>query len=466
MTRKLLLAALALSLSFSALPTQAEELPLKNPGFEENLDGWVNLEKGTPMSSVAPDAAREGQLGLRVDDSDSSQGSSLVSNRLAATPGQTYKITFYARTGGKNKGAVYLRFLDADKKIVNPDKVPSVAIDKSGDIWEEYTLEAIAPEGTRFLAVWVHTWSGATGVIDFDDFKVEQTDAAAVTPPPATTPANPPAKPNDQTGATSAAKSRREKPAMIVLKLDDLKAGQGGKPAAAWDRVLEILKAREIKGSFGIIVETLDSDKVNYTQWLKDTQATGLVEFWFHGWDHAVREENGVKIGEFVGRPYEEQKERFTKSITLMREKTGITLSTFGPPGGGSTGGFDEATIRVMADVPEMRTWLYPQPMDDKGRALQTGGKVTVLDRVWQVNIEQPLFVPSAEKLEAGYRKFPARDYFVLQGHPTHWKEEGFAEFEKMLDYLKQEGAVFVTPTECAEALAKNTATDPQLGAR
>jgi peptidoglycan/xylan/chitin deacetylase (PgdA/CDA1 family) len=464
MNRLFSLAAAAFALS--SLPLSAEELPLKNPGFEDLLDGWVLLEKDmpTPMSSASPDAAREGSSGLRVEDNDNKLGSSLVSGRLPAKPGHTYRVTFHARSATKGKGGVYLRFHDAGKKIINGEKLPMVGIDKSGGEWQEYTLEAVAPEGTETLAVWVHTWSGATGTIDFDDFLVELVeDAAVVTPPPANAPAE--AKPAAEDKA-AAANAQREKPAMIVLKLDDLKAGNSGNPPPAWDRVLEILKKRNLKGSFGIIVNSLEADKPKYVEWLKNTQDTGLIEFWFHGWDHGVRDEGGVKLGEFSMRPYEEQKERFVKSIALMKEKTGITLSTFGPPGGGSKGGFDTATFQVMVEVPEMKTWLYPQPMDEPGQKLQDAGKVTVLDRAWPVNIEQPLFTPSSEKLISGYRRFPKRDYFVLQGHPTHWKEEGFAEFEKMLDFLTAEGATFVTPTECAAAVRNSSPSTSKLGAR
>lgn len=450
MTRKFLPLLLVLA-GLSGLG--AVPLPLANPGFEDGLQGWILLEKDMPqpMSSASPEAAREGSMGLRVDDMDKKLGSSLASQPLPAEPGRTYRLDFFARTNGGNKGAVYLRFHDARKKIIDSDKLPNVAIDKGGD-WQHYSLQAVAPENAVSVAVWVHSWSGATGIIDFDDFTLEQVDGAAAVPPSAV----PPQTEIQPGPAASVAKTVavREKPAMIVIKADDLKLSQGGRIPPAWMRLLDILKARHLKAGFGIICNSLEGDSPHYIQWIKDAQATGLIEFWFHGYTHDVRTENGVECAEFVGRPYEDQKQRFDRSLKLFEDRTGVAFQTFGPPGGGRAGSFDETTVRVMADVPAMKIWLYPQPLDDAGRRLQAAGKVAILDRVWQVNIEQPLFKPNAGAFITGYHKFPARDYFVIQGHPGKWTDEGFAEFEKILDFLVAQNAVFVTPAECARAVA------------
>jgi peptidoglycan/xylan/chitin deacetylase (PgdA/CDA1 family) len=433
----------------SMAPSSA--LPLANPGFEQGLEGWILLEKDfpEPMTSVTADAAREGAAGLRVDDTDRTKGSSLVSQPLPALPGKTYRLSFHGRAAAGKKAAVYLRFQDASRKVIDAQNLPSVAVEKSGG-WERYTLDAVAPEEAATVAIWVHSWSGATGITDFDDFTLDEVEGGAqASPPPA---ASKPASP---------APGEREKPPMIVLKLDDLSVGQSGRMPNAWQRVLDILKARQIKGSIGIICDSLAAGGPQYCEWIKTAQQTGLVEFWFHGQDHVARTENNTELAEFVGRSYEEQKSRFDASLKLSQEKLGFTLHTFGPPGGGKSGSFDEATFRVMADVPDMKVWLYPQPIDDQGRQLEAQGKVTVLDRVWQVNLEQPLFVPSAEKLIQGFVKFPQRKYFVLQGHPAHWKEEGFAEFEKILDFLQQQNAEFVTPSECAAKISRQTAANP-----
>ena len=432
----------------SATALAGEQLPLKNPGFEEGLDGWILLEQDLPkpMTSVDSVSAHSGSAGLRVNDQDKQKGSSLVSQPLPAEPGRTYRVHFFARASADDKGAVYLRFYDANRKILNLENLPKAQLTASTD-WKKYDFDAVSPDETVSLGIWIHTWTGATGVMEVDDFSVEVSDgkpSASATPPVSVTPV---------ASSSVLSATKRDNPAMIVLKLDDLKPDSSGNPPEAWNRVLSLFKARKIKGGFGLICDSLQSNPSAFIQWLKDVQASGAVEIWFHGLNHDVHTENGQEFAEFSGRPYDEQKRRFEESIRLVREKTGIELQAFGPPGGGKGESFDAETVRVMADVPEMKVWLYPQPLDDIGRQLETGGRITILDRVWQANIEQPLFKPNAEKLVEGYQKNPARRYFVLQGHPAHWNEEGFAQFEKILDFLTAQGAVFVTPSECATVL-------------
>jgi len=170
---------------------------------------------------------------------------------------------------------------------------------------------------------------------------------------------------------------------------------------------------------------------------------------------------DGVDYSEFTGRPYDEQKAHFDKALKLAEDKLGFTLHAFGPPGGGTKGLTDANTIKVMTDVPAMKVWLYPQPIDGAGQELAAKGKVTILDRVWAANIENPLFVPSLAKLQAGYEKSAAqRKYFVLQGHPTHWNDEGWDQFVKICEYLQAKGCVFMAPSEYVESVSKKNPSD------
>ena len=71
------------------------------------------------------------------------------------------------------------------------------------------------------------------------------------------------------------------------------------------------------------------------------------------------------------------------------------------------------------------------------------------------MNIEHPLFKPSAEEFEKGYAKFAGeREYFVIQGHPQHWTDEGFAEFVKIVDFATAQGCAFVLASEYAASRA------------
>ncbi|HEY9250723.1 MAG TPA: DUF2334 domain-containing protein, partial [Rariglobus sp.] len=244
-------------------------------------------------------------------------------------------------------------------------------------------------------------------------------------------------------------------PVMIVLKLDDVRTGaNGGFNTARWSRVSSLMHERKIKYSLGLITKALSNDKSPLYTWLDEVKASGLAEVWFHGWDHGVREVEGVKYSEFSGRDYNDVKKRFDDSQALATAKLGAPLAVFGPPGGGQNTHIDTTALRVLAETPHMRGILYPVPLDDAGRALEAGGKITVLDRDWEINIEHPLFAPNLERLK---RNFPTRSasrrYLVLQGHPAQWDDPRWDEFVRIIDYLSEQKIRFVTPSELIDTL-------------
>lgn len=231
----------------------------------------------------------------------------------------------------------------------------------------------------------------------------------------------------------------------VVLKLDDLNT-RGGSVPNTWRRVTTLARERNFKVSIGIICESFDYGNASYFDYIKTEHASGRVEFWFHGWDHKQWEENGVKLMEFKGTPYEHQKEHFVKAQTNAREKLGFAFTTFGSPFNAT----DTVTNRVLAEDTDIKIFLYGQPTD-----AGPSGKL-VLDRVGDVNIENPLFVPNAEKFIAGYRKHAAkRAYFVVQGHPAQWNDERWSEFVKIIDFLVENKIPILTPTELAATLSR-----------
>lgn len=245
-------------------------------------------------------------------------------------------------------------------------------------------------------------------------------------------------------------------PPVMILKLDDVSVKtKEAKPNARWVKVVDYVEQHGLVAGCGIVCNSLALDNDQYVDWLKAVNARGKVEFWFHGWDHQVHEEDGTKYNEFNHRAYDDQRQRFDKSLALAREKLGFALHTFGPGGGVGNGSFDATTAKVMADVPDMKVWLYPQPLDKVGKELVAGGKVTILDRVWAVNLEGAVGKPDLQKLKDGLAKNPGRPYYVLQGHPAMWDEARFAEFEKIIDYLKSLNVKFMTPSGYVDSLAK-----------
>lgn len=429
-----LLIAASLSASESALP---------NPGFEEGLTAWAVKDQ---MSGVSPEAAHSGKLGLRIKDDDASSGSSVMSAKLPVKPKQRVHLNFWARTK-ESFSSVYLWFYDDKGRVVKDaalksgDGLASAAITNADGDWHTYDIDGIAPDGAASVSVWIHTYSTSKGSVDLDDFVLSGIEADAK-----------PVIPAAEKVVDISKLPPRTKPPVIVIKVDDLRQVNGRVPLL-WVRFADAIKQRGIKASIGIICQTLEEATPEYAGWIKEQQASGRIEFWFHGYTHDVRKENGKDFGEFVGRDYDEQKRRFDLSEALAKDKLGFALQTFGPPGGAAPS-FDKTTVKVMADVPDMKVWLYPTPIDEPGKKLAAEGKVVILDRVFEVNLESAVGQPSYSRFITGYAKHPDREYFVLQGHTAQWGAPGrFDEALKIIDFLISQHARFVTPMELAEEL-------------
>lgn len=231
----------------------------------------------------------------------------------------------------------------------------------------------------------------------------------------------------------------RTAPPLIVIKADDLKRTQ-----PAWDRFMEIIDRRDIKGSIGIICDSLEKATPEYLQWIKTVREGGRIEFWNHGYDHKMVRppDKHYEQAEFNGPPYETQFDHLSRSQQLAQEKLGFAFETFGAPFNAT----DYNTVKALKALPDLKVWLYGNPATPAGKQ--------VLTRIPEVNIENPTFSPNLEKFIAGYRRHPEAAYFVIQGHPPQWDDARFAEFERILDFLQGEQAVFVTPAELAQRLA------------
>lgn len=235
-------------------------------------------------------------------------------------------------------------------------------------------------------------------------------------------------------------------PPAIVLKLDDL-AADGGDVPKAWKRLTDFALERRLKITIGVITQSLATARPAYIDYIKGLHHTGLVEFWFHGHDHKRWTENGREFQEFKGTPYDQQKDHFVRSQALAREKLGFAFTAFGAP----FNGYDDATLRVLAEDPSINVFLFGRPADQS----RLTGKV-VLERVSDVNIESPLFVPDANAFIAGYlRHAEGRRYYVIQGHPAQWDDARWAEFVKLVDYLQENRIPVLTAAELAASLAR-----------
>jgi len=254
----------------------------------------------------------------------------------------------------------------------------------------------------------------------------------------------------------------RQKPPVIILKLDDVSQKEGT-ILPSFRKMAAILEERKIKGSFGLIcavtwpgAQPLQESGQEYIDWVKKLHAGGLIEIWFHGWDHAAHTENGELYCEFNGRTLEEQKARIDRAQKLAAEKLGFAFKTFGPGGSSSKlPSMTNDTLRALSEDSSIRTVFYPKPLDDDAKKMNAEGKLVILDRVPGVSIERKVGEPDFQAMLKAYAKYPDRDYYVLQGHPNTWDDAKFAEVLKIIDFFIGQKAVFMTPTEFAATLRK-----------
>lgn len=227
---------------------------------------------------------------------------------------------------------------------------------------------------------------------------------------------------------------------LIMLKLDDLSRWSKDPKATApakWQRVADFVMAEEVKANFGIFAESLEGDCPVYVQWITDRAGSGRFEFWHHGYFNRFPADPKVeKQGEYINRSAEEQSATLRKAIDLVREKTGLTMRAFGPHGTA----IDDATYAALAGIPEIQAvWFYGP---HKGVTSST----VLIER--RAELEKPIFKPNPDNLKQNWEKLKTRDYLAIQGHPGSWDDQGFANFQEAVRFLKSQGCRFVTVSE------------------
>lgn len=222
----------------------------------------------------------------------------------------------------------------------------------------------------------------------------------------------------------------------VILKLDDLWC-KNDIVHPGWEMVVEFLNSQKVKGTIGLIGNSLEKDNPAYFEWIKKREQEGY-EIWNHGFCHCRIKENGTEIREFRGKELDEQSESIFRTQELAKEKLGITLHTFGAPYNST----DSFTSEVLEKNPDLKIWLYKETKAPTDKFL--------LNRIPEVNIEYPVHQPDFEKFKAGYEQFKTKPILIIQGHPRSWVEDKsrFEKFKKIILFLKKEGVIFTTPYE------------------
>ena len=165
---------LGLSLLLAGVMSAETVMDLKNGNFEKASEGWAHGK----MSTMTEQAAHGGKFGLRILDDSPTEGSSCRSDAMAVTAGRSYAVRFWARNPAR-RGAVgvYMQFFDGRNNMLNKPQNHNeviLPVPNTNNQWREYTLVGKAPEEAETLTIWIHSFNGATGQADFDDFKVSE----------------------------------------------------------------------------------------------------------------------------------------------------------------------------------------------------------------------------------------------------------------------------------------------------
>ncbi|MBR0277810.1 MAG: DUF2334 domain-containing protein [Clostridia bacterium] len=213
---------------------------------------------------------------------------------------------------------------------------------------------------------------------------------------------------------------------IIILKLDDLNTLHFDN----FIRIKGILDKHKIRAGFGFVAWRFfehDNPKA-YFEKIKEWHNEG-IEIWNHGFYHSKEE--------FHGSEYDYQKKVIKDTNTFLYDNTGIIMTAFGSPFNNS----DETTFKVIKnEFPQIKCVMFSEYFNNS--------KLCSLTQ--RINIEPKSGVADYDFFVNNFNTKTFDNYAVIQGHPGGWDEKSFENFEKTLEFLKDNKAEFVTPSECA----------------
>lgn len=209
----------------------------------------------------------------------------------------------------------------------------------------------------------------------------------------------------------------------IIMKYDDLSQDT----LADFSRVAEFSIYNNFPVSMGLIGLSLISDNIDYQdicrKWMNNN-----IELWNHGFFHTDEE--------FFTSSFEEQCKSIAETQRFMKEKIGKAATTFGSPHNNST----ETTIQALNKVAsEINNYLFAVDGTSSTKARQL---------LVRCNMETVTGNIDFNFFKKNYEILKDLPYMVIQGHPSFWKEKDFKLNEEIMDYLKKEGNIFITPSE------------------
>lgn len=236
---------------------------------------------------------------------------------------------------------------------------------------------------------------------------------------------------------TAASAAERPKP-VVIIKLDDLTTNT----VNGFQKAFDVIQKEGVKGGFGVIGNSLEDDgtKQAYYDKIKEWDKAG-IEIWHHGYSHTEPE--------YHGSDYDAQYESFNKTVTLLKEKCGITVTSFGSPFNNS----DAVTAQMIDEkFPQITNMMLSGDFGEKN----------ALRLPTRCDMEPATGKVSYDTFVTNYTKFQRSPYIVLQGHAGMWDEASLSDFQKIIAFLKDKNSTFMTPSEYTDYYREKQANPDQ----
>lgn len=206
----------------------------------------------------------------------------------------------------------------------------------------------------------------------------------------------------------------------IVLKFDDLNEDT----LPYFQSLRDHCKRLNISVCFGLIGISLVNPSNSYLSSLIQ-MINENVELWNHGFYHTETE--------FSSAYAQQQKESIQATQDLMKRHVGKLPVTFGSPHNNST----EKTVGVLSKhFPEINNYFY---------MVDGSGVSSAHQFLMRCNYEITTGVVDLAFFRKEYDRIREYPYFVMQGHPSFWRDEDFEHFKEILDILINDGHEFVS---------------------
>jgi peptidoglycan/xylan/chitin deacetylase (PgdA/CDA1 family) len=229
----------------------------------------------------------------------------------------------------------------------------------------------------------------------------------------------------------------------VVLKADDLAQTAKGQVSPGFVRFFRLLADDSVVAGVGLIGIALETGWIDFANALKQELTTGRIEVFSHGYDHSwnATSEHAATVFEFQNTSLADQIEHLRRTQVLAYARLGITIRTFGAP----FNAVDSNTVQALREFPDLQVWFYGLP---------GSGKLLIPNLI---DAEVATGHPDFAQFSMHYNA--AIPVVSLQLHPSQFDDNGFLELEKIIRFLKENGASFILPSDLVQYSASSSST-------